>query len=363
MRIIIAGGGTGGHLYPGLAVAEVLRAEGAEVLFVGTARGIEARAVPAAGFPLELLQVSGLVRMGWQQTMRGLGKLPGAGRASLRLVRRFRPDVVLGVGGYASGPLVLAAALARVPTALQEQNSVPGRTNRWLGRFARRVFLGFEAAAPYFRPGRCVTTGNPVRASFLASAHARAESASDGRLRLLVVGGSQGARAVNELVVGAVPLLVSRGLDLAVVHQAGAADAERVTAAYAAAGLTSVVEVRPFIEDMATAYHRADLVVGRAGALTLAELAVVGRPALLIPLPTAAHDHQAHNAAAFAAAGAAVIMAQATATSASLAEALHALLVDGERRSAMARAMAALARPDAARAVAAGLRALAERTR
>jgi UDP-N-acetylglucosamine--N-acetylmuramyl-(pentapeptide) pyrophosphoryl-undecaprenol N-acetylglucosamine transferase len=344
VRLIVAGGGTGGHLYPGIAVADEVRAAGGEVMFVGTTRGIEARVVPAAGYPLELLEVSGIKRMGLVRTLQGLGRVPLALGRSLSIVRKWKPDVVLGVGGYASGPMVLAAALARYPTAIQEQNSVPGFTNRTLGRFVRAVFTAFEAAGPFFPARKVALVGNPVRRKFVESA--RGPAAPSGSV--LVVGGSQGARAVNELVIGAAELLAARGALPPLVHQTGTADADRCLERYRALGLAERVSVRPFIEDMAGTLAGAGLVIGRAGALTLAELAIVGRPAILIPLPTAADDHQSKNAAEFARAGAAVVLEQQQATGASLAELMSGLLGDEPRREKMAAAMRTLGRPGAA---------------
>lgn len=357
MRLLIAGGGTGGHLYPGIAVAEEVRHRGGEVLFVGTARGLEAKVVPAAGFPLETLDVSGLKRMGVLAKMRGLARLPVAFGRSLGIVRRFRPDVVLGVGGYASGPMVLTAALARVPTAIQEQNSVPGFTNRTLGRFVRAVFTAFEDAAGHFPARKVERIGNPVRRSFVEAAAASSTSAGPSQ-RLLVVGGSQGARAVNDLVLSAVERLAKQDAFAAITHQTGAADLDRCAERYRALGLADRVSVQPFIDDMVAAYRSAALVVGRAGALTLAELAVMGRPAILIPLPTAADDHQTKNAEAFARAGAAVIVSQNQATGETLASTILGLLVDVRQRTAMANAMAGLARPNAAAAIVERLSAL-----
>jgi UDP-N-acetylglucosamine--N-acetylmuramyl-(pentapeptide) pyrophosphoryl-undecaprenol N-acetylglucosamine transferase len=357
MRVLIAGGGTGGHLYPGIAVAEEVVARGGQVLFVGTKRGIEARVVPAAGYPLELLQISGLKRVGPSAFLRGMGRLPLAFLRSLAILRKFRPDVVLGVGGYASGPLVLAAALTGRATAIQEQNSVPGVTNRVLGRVVRAVFTAFDAAASAFPPHKVVATGNPVRRAFTSLALAApAPGDRAGAMHLLVVGGSQGARAVSDLVLGSVPILVKTLgplRPLHIVHQTGSSDAERVQKAYAELGLGGqlVAEVRPFIDDMVAAYRDADVVIARAGALTLAELAIAGRPALLIPLPTATDDHQSKNAAAFAQSGAAVVLPQADTTAETLAAELAALLDKPSRRAQMAAAMTTLARPGAAAAV------------
>jgi UDP-N-acetylglucosamine--N-acetylmuramyl-(pentapeptide) pyrophosphoryl-undecaprenol N-acetylglucosamine transferase len=355
MRVIIAGGGTGGHLYPGIAIAEEVTARpGGEVLFVGTARGLEAKLVPAAGFPLELIEVSGLKRQGWLGLLRGLVRLPRAFLASRAILRRYRPDLVIGVGGYASGPIVLAAALSGLPTAIQEQNSHPGLTNRLLGHVVRRVFVAFDDAGRYFAHEKTGRHGNPVRRNFLRQVGGpelpRGEDPS--RSTLLVVGGSQGARAVNDLVVEMVAILARRGtLPPHILHQTGAADFDRLRERYAALSLGGSLEVRPYIDDMPAALARAGLVIGRAGALTLAELAIVGCPAILIPLPTAADDHQTRNARAFERAGAAVMIPQPRASAADLADLVSSLLGDPARRSQMAAAMVGLGRPDAARAI------------
>ena len=349
MRLLIAGGGTGGHLYPGMAVAEEVVRRGGQVLFVGTSRGLEARAVPAAGYPLELLEVSGLKRVGLTATVRSLLRLPKAFFRSLSILRRFRPDVVLGVGGYASGPMVLAAALWRYPTAIQEQNSVPGITNRILSRLVRVVMVAFDEAQRSFPAGKIETIGNPVRSKLVATLTA---GAGDGEPsappRILVVGGSQGARAVNDLVLAAVEALAKKGAPPAIVHQTGPSDLDRCNERYRAIGVGDRIDVRPFIDDVATEYRRASLVVARAGALTLAELAIAGRPAILIPLPTAADDHQSKNAARFSKAGAAIVLNQRTVTGVELAQLLGDLLADSARRQAMAAAMRSLARPNAA---------------
>lgn len=355
MKLIVAGGGTGGHLYPGMAVADEVKRRGGQVLFVGTERGIEARAVPAAGYPLELLKVTGLKRMGMVGGLRALFRLPLAFWQSWKILRRFSPDCVLGVGGYASGPLVLMAALTGTPTALQEQNSAAGLTNRVLGRFAKRVFLGFTEASSAFSVSKCVATGNPVRQMFVQHALAAETKAVGGSL--LVVGGSQGAKAVNDLMLGAMQHL-AKGVAPVVVHQAGKSDCDRLTQSYAAAGLAEKARVLPFIDDMVTAYGGAELVIGRAGALTLAELAIVGRPAILIPLPTAADDHQTKNAHAFEAAGAAVVLRQGETTPEKLGALIAELLGDKARLERMAAAMRGLGRPKAAEDVVGGLEAI-----
>lgn len=360
LRLVVAGGGTGGHLFPGIAVADEVRARGGEVMFIGTARGIEARVVPAAGYQLEVLHVSGLKRMGVTATAQGLGRIPRAVWRSRQILRRFRPDVVLGVGGYASGPVGLATAAVRVPLALQEQNSIPGLTNRWLGRFARRVFAGFDEAAAFFPPGRCQTSGNPVRRAFVDASVAGEPSPAPGQPRLLVVGGSQGARAVNDLVVTALIKLAATGRVPPTVHQTGAADEARMTSRYAEAGAVGAgVNVRPFLEDMVAAYRESSLVIARAGALTLAELAVLGKPAILIPLPTAADDHQTRNAQSFARAGAAVVFPQTAARPEELAALVADLLGDDARLRSMGQAMRRLGKPEAAMSIVNGLEAIA----
>jgi UDP-N-acetylglucosamine--N-acetylmuramyl-(pentapeptide) pyrophosphoryl-undecaprenol N-acetylglucosamine transferase len=351
VKVLVAGGGTGGHLFPGLAIAEEVRRRGGDVLFVGTSRGIEARAVPAAGYRLETLEVSGLKRMGLAGTLRGLWRLPLAILKSFGILRRFRPDVVIGVGGYASGPILLAAVLAGYPTAIQEQNSVPGLTNRVLGRLCRAAFIAFEDARPRFPASKIVATGNPVRAKIVAALAGVTEPAPSEKLRLLVVGGSQGARAVSDLVAGAAPLLETAGVGFSLVHQTGPTDLERIAERYRGLGLDSRARATAFIEDMAEAYAEADLVIARAGALTLAELAIAGKPAILVPLPTAADDHQSKNAARFAAVGAALVLDQRKAGPADLATAIEDLARDRPRRAAMAAAMRGLARPAAARAI------------
>jgi UDP-N-acetylglucosamine--N-acetylmuramyl-(pentapeptide) pyrophosphoryl-undecaprenol N-acetylglucosamine transferase len=330
-----------------MAVAEEVVRRGGQVLFVGTARGLEARAVPGAGYALELLEVSGLKRVGLVAVLRGFLRLPKAFFRSLSILRRFRPDVVLGVGGYASGPVVMVAALWGYPTAIQEQNSVPGITNRILSRLVRIVMVAFDEARRFFPARKAETIGNPVRSKLVAtltSGHADPNAPP----RLLVVGGSQGARAVNDLVLAAVDILAKSGSLSAIVHQTGPSDLDRCNEQYRVLGLADRIEVRPFIDDMADAYHRASLVIARAGALTLAELAIAGRPAILIPLPTATDDHQSKNAARFAAANAAIVLNQRTSTGADLAHLLRDLLADPGRREAMAEAMRSLARPKAA---------------
>jgi UDP-N-acetylglucosamine--N-acetylmuramyl-(pentapeptide) pyrophosphoryl-undecaprenol N-acetylglucosamine transferase len=361
LRVLVAGGGTGGHLYPGIAIAEEVKATtGGEAVFVGTARGLETRLVPAAGFPLELVKVSGLKRMGLRALLRGLFRLPGAFLESARILRRHRPDVVLGVGGYASGPLVFAAALLGYPTAIQEQNSLPGFTNRMLGKVVRRVFVAFDDAAARFARRKVRFLGNPVRRSFLDRVSAASAPQDAGRA-IVILGGSQGSRAVNELASGMVRVLDARGRLPPVIHQTGADQFDGMRANYAALGYEGRVEVRAFIDDMPAVLSRAAVCVARAGALTLAELAIMRRPAILIPLPTAADDHQTMNALAFERAGAAVLLPQGEASATRLGDLVDEILQDPARHARMAAAMGTLARAGATRDIVAELSAIARR--
>ncbi|RMG98006.1 MAG: undecaprenyldiphospho-muramoylpentapeptide beta-N-acetylglucosaminyltransferase [Deltaproteobacteria bacterium] len=353
-RVLVAGGGTGGHLFPALAVAEELSRGGTELRFVGTARGIEARAVPEAGYPLDLLTVRGIKGRGLSGLATGISRLPVAFFESLSILRRFRPDVVLGVGGYASGPVVATAVLLRLPTVVMEQNSVPGITNRILGRFVDRVCVTYPPGR-YFPASKVVRTGNPIRSSIVQRIRTAVEESVSRRSvgpTLLVLGGSQGARPINDAMMRAAPELLRRVPGLRIVHQTGRRDEDRVRRGYgdlATAG--GRIEIVPFIEDMASAYASADLVLSRAGATTLAELAVAGRPAILVPFPHATDDHQTKNAEAFVAAGGAVLVPQHQLSGQAWLGEIERIAVDPDRRRGMARAMRSLARPDAAREV------------
>ncbi|HMF41824.1 MAG TPA: undecaprenyldiphospho-muramoylpentapeptide beta-N-acetylglucosaminyltransferase [Polyangia bacterium] len=358
LRILVAGGGTGGHLYPGIAIAEEVKtATGGEAVFVGTARGLETKLVPAAGFPLELVKVSGLKRMGLRGLLRGLARLPAAFIESARILRRHRPDVVLGVGGYASGPLVFAAALLGYPTAIQEQNSQPGFTNRVLGKLVRRVFVAFDDAAARFARGKVRFTGNPVRRSFLDRVTGAATEEAGNAI--VILGGSQGSRAINELASAMVRVLDARGRLPPIIHQTGADQFAEMQVNYAALGYEGRVDVRAYIDDMPAVLGKAALCVARAGALTLAELAIMRRPAILVPLPTAADDHQTMNALAFERAGAAILLPQPEASATRLADLVDGVLRDPARRANMAAAMGGLARAGATRDIVAELTAIA----
>lgn len=352
MRVLFAGGGTGGHLYPGIAVADELRRRdpSAAVSFVGTARGLEARVVPALGWPLDVIRSAGLKGKSPGALARGLALLPLSALDAWRVLSSRRPDVVVGVGGYSSGPVLLLAALRGIPTMVMEQNTAPGFTNRQLARFVRAAAVSYDETLRYF-PGTGVVTGNPVRKEFLQGLEGAREVRRDGsEVRVLVVGGSQGARAINDAMVAALPHLAAAGRALTITHQTGERDLSRVRDGYAAAGVSATVA--PFFHDMNVRMREADVVVARAGASTLAELTVLGRPSVLVPLPTAADDHQRKNARSLADAGAAEVIEERELTGQGLAGRLLALAGDTPRLARMAAAARALGRPDAAARVA-----------
>ena len=344
--VVIAGGGTGGHLYPGLALADALAARGLGVAFVGTASGIEARVVPGAGYPLRLIPGGQLRGGGLGRALGGLVAAARGALAGLVLLGELRPRLVVGVGGYASVAVVVAAWLRRIPIVLLEQNVVPGAANRTLARLARRICVGFAETVPRFPRARAVHTGNPIRPDVLRPRAA----ASHAGLGLLVFGGSAGAHRLNLAALDAVKVLGPRARALAITHQTGAADLEAVRAGYAALGLAARVE--PFIADMGGAYAEADVVVARAGAMTCAEVTAVGLPAILVPYPYAADDHQRWNAEVLVHAGAAEMILDRELTGERLAAAIAALTDDPERHAAMASRARALGRPDAAGRVA-----------
>jgi UDP-N-acetylglucosamine--N-acetylmuramyl-(pentapeptide) pyrophosphoryl-undecaprenol N-acetylglucosamine transferase len=368
LRVVIAGGGTGGHLYPGIAVARELlrRLPEARITFAGTARGIESRVVPKEGFELDVLRSTGLKGAGVAALARGFALLPLSGADAWRIISRRSPHVVVGVGGYSSGPVVLTAALRRIPTLLLEQNAVPGVTNRLLARFVSAAAVTFESTVTYFGR-RGFVAGNPVRAEFFqAQTNGGAERAADTgdgarrATRVLIFGGSQGAHAINMAMVEAAPRLARHG-GLDITHQTGERDLESVRDGYRRAGLEARVE--PFLYSMDREVKAADVVICRAGATTIAELTAAGRAAILVPLPTAADDHQRKNAEVLAAAGAAELIDQKTLTGDLLAQRLLALAADHARRAAMVEAARRLARPDAARTIVDRLLALAGQER
>jgi UDP-N-acetylglucosamine--N-acetylmuramyl-(pentapeptide) pyrophosphoryl-undecaprenol N-acetylglucosamine transferase len=348
---VIAGGGTGGHLYPGIAVArEVLRRlPDARISFAGTARGIEARVVPREGFPLDLLRSGGLKGKSPAALVRGSALLPVSFVDAWRIVSRRQPHLVVGVGGYSSGPVVLSAWLRGVPTMLLEQNAVPGLTNRLLAPFVRAAAVTFQSTKPFFGV-KAFVSGNPVRPEFFDARRRTPGKHDDASVvGILIFGGSQGAHAINMAMVEAAPELAAAASLVRLTHQTGERDVEVVRGAYRQAGLQADVE--PFMYDMAQRMAEADLIVCRAGATTLAEISAAGRASILVPLPSATDDHQRQNAEALARSGAADVLLQAEMSGAVLARRILALVADAERRGRIATAARALAKPDAARVI------------
>jgi UDP-N-acetylglucosamine--N-acetylmuramyl-(pentapeptide) pyrophosphoryl-undecaprenol N-acetylglucosamine transferase len=345
-RIIIAGGGTGGHLFPGIAVAQAFMAGNLEnqVLFVNAGRPLEVNVLTRLGWPFKIIPIEGIKGRGMFNQLKALFKIPRATWQAFRIVRLFSPHLVLGVGGYSAGPVVLAAWILRIPTALHEQNQAPGLTNRLLRRIVDRIYLTFASDRP-FAAHKTLVTGNPVRDEFFMLGAAKKDPKEANGFTLLVVGGSQGAHAINQAMVGAAARL-ARVNDLQVIHQTGPQDVQWVAEAYEEAGVDAVVQ--DFFNDMADRYRQADLIVCRAGATTIAEITVVGRPAIFVPFPFATDDHQTHNAQALVDAGAARMIRQADLSPELLADTLDMLMHDRAQLNAMAQKALALGRPEAA---------------
>jgi len=348
VRLVVAGGGTGGHLFPGLAVArKVKRRYGASrVLFVTGKRRMESEIIKHSGFEHAAIAVEGMKGRGWKGVP-VLLKLPWSFFHCVRIMFEFKPHLVFGVGGYSSGPVCLAAKILGIPSAVHEQNSYPGVTNRLLCRVVNRVFISFEESRKYFGGGDLYLTGNPIREEFLVR---RTEERRDPRFTLLAVGGSQGSRAVNDALVEAVAILKKRGRELCTIHQTGRQDHDRIEAAYRERGLHA--EVSAFIQDMAEAYARADLVVSRAGAGAIFELAALGKPSILIPFPFAANNHQHTNAAVLAHAGGAEIIVQDALNGQALAGTVEKYMDNPKALAEMGEAARRMARPHAAREIA-----------
>jgi UDP-N-acetylglucosamine--N-acetylmuramyl-(pentapeptide) pyrophosphoryl-undecaprenol N-acetylglucosamine transferase len=342
MRVILAGGGTGGHLFPGLAVAREFqrRDPSVEILFVGTAQGIEFRVLPKEGFKLETLTVKGIKGRGVRGWCDALCGVPASLWRSLAIIRKFSPDWVIGLGGYASGPALLAGRLAGVRCAIMEQNLRPGFTNKLLGQWVQRVFTSYAGSAEFFSRARIIQTGNPVRWQRLPTVLKRE------KFSLLVFGGSGGARRINYAVMDALKQLTDLKDAFFVTHQTGASDYPAIQEAYA--GLPFDAKVTPFIDAMDEAYALADLVLCRAGATTVAELTAFGKAAILVPYPFAIYDHQRGNARALVERGAAEMILDQDLSGPLLAEKIRGYLSDPVRVARMAQAAREMGRPDAA---------------
>jgi UDP-N-acetylglucosamine--N-acetylmuramyl-(pentapeptide) pyrophosphoryl-undecaprenol N-acetylglucosamine transferase len=356
MRAILAGGGTGGHVIPALAIANQLKKSyNAEVLFIGTARGIENRLVPAAGYPLKLVRVGALKNVSLMTRAKTAFDLPRAVWDAGRMLNEFAPDVVIGVGGYASGPAMFAAVVKHIPTLAFEPNVVPGFANRMVARFVSAAAVHFEQTAKYFRHAE--VTGVPVRQAFFEIADRSPLLAQKAREKwgtqptVLVFGGSQGAHAINDAMIRCLPVLQREAPGIHIIHQTGERDYNDALAAYQSLGESA--EVFKFIEDMPAAFARADLVVCRSGASTVAEIAAAGKPAVFVPFPRAADDHQRVNAEALARAGAAVVVEESKLEGVWLAETIAVLLQDASSLQRMSTAARELAHPNAAQDIAA----------
>jgi UDP-N-acetylglucosamine--N-acetylmuramyl-(pentapeptide) pyrophosphoryl-undecaprenol N-acetylglucosamine transferase len=347
VRIIIAGGGTGGHLFPGVAIAEEFlgRGQNNEILFLGTEWGLEKKLLPGLGFTLRTLDLAGIKGKGVLKSFSALLKIPAGMLESRKIMKDFRPDVVIGVGGYASGPAVLTAHLMSIKTAIAEQNALPGATNRFLGKLADRIFVAFPETNKWFAGGPVMVTGNPVRAAFLSSVTAVARI--KGKFTLLVFGGSQGAHRINMVVLEALEKLESMKNRLRIIHQTGRDDFEEISKRYSESGLESTV--LPFIDDMATVYRSADLLICRAGATTIAEITASGKAAILVPFPFAVNDHQTKNARILVNRGAAEMIPERELTGEHLAGIIARLFNNPEKIREMEERSAALGNIHAAR--------------
>lgn len=351
-NVVVAGGGTGGHLFPGMSVVEELRRRFPDVAvtFIGTQRGIEARVLPARGERLELLDVRPLKGQGYVGMLRNAARVPTAAAEAARLLRRLSPELVLGVGGYASGPVLLAAAAQGLETALLEQNAFVGMTNRWLAPVCGRAYVAFDEAAAQLGPHKARVLGNPVRRTVVDAARAALADPEgfEARARdVLILGGSQGARALNRTVPEALSRLKLGGVR--VIHQTGEAMCESVSQRYRELGIRA--EVVPFIDDIARVYRNAAVVIARAGATTLAEICAIGRASVLVPYPHAADDHQTRNAMALRRLGAAACIEERALSPEAMANEVGQLLGDRDARQAMAEAARGHGKPDAAAAI------------
>lgn len=357
IRCIIAGGGTGGHLFPGIAIAGELEARYRDtaLLFVVGRRRMESEILRRYGFQVAFIDVEGMKGRGWKKGLAVLNMLPKSLVQSMRIIKDFKPSFVMGVGGYSSGPFCLAARLMGIPTAIHEQNSYPGLTNRLLARVVDRIFISFEESASYFKHRNSILTGNPVRHELFSPS--QDSSPPKDNFTVLVVGGSQGARAINEAFVKAYGVLKKSGKIITFIHQTGEHDHKRVVADYGALGIEDrgletlklEANVIPFIKDMASAYHQADMVVSRAGATTIFELAALSKPSILIPYPYAANGHQETNARSLAHRGGGEVLLQKDLTAEGLAKTLLTYINHPEHLKKMGEAAQSFSRPNAAR--------------
>ena len=337
---VMAGGGSGGHVFPGLAVARELSSRGHSVRFIGTERGMESKLVPAAGFALDRIEIGGLNRVGFRKMLQSLGEMPSSVWQSARLLARAKPDAVFSTGGYVAGPVLIAALWKRIPVVVMEPNAIPGFTHRKLGRFVARALVSFETSAKWFPEGRTEVTGLPVREEFFSVA----ERSPGKPLNVLITGGSQGSRTLNRASEESWPLWPKSSVRL--IHQTGRNAFEELAPRFRDSGMDG--EILPFIDDMPKMFAQADLMVCRSGMGTVTELAASGKPAILVPLPTASDQHQLRNAEAFAKAGAGIVVLDSEMTGVRLVEEVLRLTANPEKLIEMGRSARKLAWPGAA---------------
>jgi UDP-N-acetylglucosamine--N-acetylmuramyl-(pentapeptide) pyrophosphoryl-undecaprenol N-acetylglucosamine transferase len=346
MRIVIAGGGTGGHLFPGIAIAEefLKRDDKTEIIFIGTKKGIEGKLLGPLGYELREIDIEGVSGRGGKALVRGAYQIPQSMWQSRCILKQFRPDIVIGVGGYASGPAVLAAHFMSIPTAIAEQNATPGITNRILGNFVDKIFVTYAQTKTFFPQEKVFISGNPVRAAFVVE-RSKEKEKKDYR-QLLIFGGSQGAEAINKSIIDILPQLGSMKIEVHVLHQTGSRQLEDIKKAYEKFGIQA--KVTPFIVDMAGAYADADLIICRAGATSLAEITAAGKTAILIPYPWAANDHQFKNAQSLASEGAAVLIPERELSGGKLFSTIDNLLRDEQKLRQMEESSLRMSKIDAA---------------
>lgn len=351
MTVVIAAGGTGGHLYPAVALARefVRRDSSTRIIFVGTTRGIESKVLAHEGFELIFITAKPVMGKGMRDAIRGMCSIPAGLRQSLNILRQRRVDLVIGVGGYTSPTMLVAAALRGTKRVILEPNAYPGMANKAVAPFAQRIFLAFESAANSFERGKVRMFGTPIRREFLTLAGQCQTLPVPMRHRLLIFGGSQGAQAINSAVLDGLGALMKQVSALDITHQTGESDCQRVREGYERQGIRA--EIVPFLYDMPTVLREADLVVARAGAMTIAELTACGKPAILIPLPTAIYNHQMKNARAMEEAGGAMVLPQTDLTGSRLASLISGILLNPERMRDMSVKSLAMRRIDAAEAI------------
>ena len=359
MKLIIAGGGTGGHIFPAIAVADTFssRETKKNILFIGTKHGIEQTVVPKRDYSIHFIKVRGIKRTGLLNTFFGMLEIPMAVISSILAIIRFRPDFVLGTGGYCSGPTLIAAILSGKKTAIMEQNSVPGITNRILSRMVNLIFISYKYNTNYFPAGKCVLSGNPVSKSFVENIR-KFSREKPGPLTpiLTILGGSQGSHIINKIVTAAIQLIKQPPENLTIIHQTGKIDYKDIKKTYEKISFSSTV--KPFFENMSEIYAQSDLIVCRAGAMTISEIAIAGKPSILIPFAGAADNHQETNARELVSAGAAYIITEKELTPEKLAKKISDLLLNSEKLRLMGRQARKLATPHAATIIVEGIRKL-----